>query len=1139
MEDKNNKNILRTFGLTNLAVNNKISVFLFTAMIMIFGIVSYMSMPKESFPEITISTVFVNTPYFGNSAKDIENLITRPIEKEIASISEVKTLTSSSIQDFSIITAEFNTDIDIELAKQKIKDAVDKAKPELPTDLTTEPEILDVNLSEIPIMSVNLSGDFPNDELRSYAEFLQDKIEDLKEISSVDLKGTLEKEVQINVDVPIMQSLEVSFGDVENAIKAENMTMSGGEIVNNDFRRSIRIIGEFDQVKNLEELIIKSENQRPIYLKDFAKVDMGYAEQTSIARSDRLPVVSLDVIKRAGENLLLASDKIKDIIDDAQENDLPDNLTVKVFNDQSVATRDLVSNLENSIISGVILVTLILLFFLGLRNASFVGIAIPLSMLMGILILNMIGYTLNMVVLFSLILALGMLVDNAIVVVENIYRYYGEGYSKDDSAKYGTGEVALPIIASTATTLAAFVPLAFWPGIFGSFMKYLPVTLIAVLTSSLFVALVINPVLTSTFLVLIDPQESDRRLKKSFRYFLITFFLTAIFALLGHFTQTMWLRNISLIILALTVLNYFILLPGTRIFQQYIMPFLEDIYDKFIKLALYKFVPYLLFIGTFALLFISIGILSKNPPGVELFPSTDPEYVNVFLELPLGKDIKATNEIMEEIESRVEKEMAEHADVVDAILAQIGENTGDPSAGISFGASPNQARLTVSFVPSKDRGDKSTVNIMEQIRTVVRGIPGVKITVDQNQNGPPQEKPIYLQVVGEDINQLATISENMISYINKSNVEGIEELVADVKIGKPEMQIGIDRKAARRYGLSTFSISDVIRTAVFGKEVSKLKQGEDDYPIILRADEEYRHSVSDILNQKITFRNTQGQIAQVPISAVADIKYTSSYSSINRKDQERMITITSNVLQGYNSNEVVNNIGVALQDFEMPEGYKYEFAGQQQQQAEEFAFLSNALGIAVFAIFLILVMQFNSLISPFIIILSVLFSLIGVLFGYIWTEMDILIIMTGVGIISLAGIVVNNAIVLVDYTNLTIQRKREALGIKKMSLMDKDDVKEAIVKSGATRLRPVLLTAITTVLGLVPLAVGMNINFFTLVTDLDPQFYLGGDSAAFWGTMAWTVIYGLVFATFLTLIVVPVMYWLAFLMKRRTNRFFS
>ena len=496
MEDKNKK-ILRTFGLTNLAVNNKISVFLLTAMIFLFGISSYVNMPKESFPEITFPQIFVNTTYFGNSAGDIENLVTRPLEKELATISEIKSVTSSSMQDFSIITCEFETDVDIELAKQKVKDAVDKAKPELPTDLTTEPEVMDINLSEIPIMSVNLSGGFPNDELRSYAEYLQGRFEDLSEISSVNLKGTLDREVQINVDVPIMQALQVSFGDIENAVKSENMTMSGGEIVNNDFRRSIRIIGEFDKVKDLEDLIIKAENQKPIYLRDFAEVKFGYAEQTSIARSDLLPVVSLDIIKRAGENLLLASDKIKAIIDEAQDNALPENLSVKVFNDQSVVTEDMVSNLENSIISGVILVVLVLLFFLGLRNSTFVGIAIPLSMLMGIMLLSMVGYTLNMVVLFSLILALGMLVDNAIVVVENIYRYYNDGYSKDDAAKYGTGEVALPIIASTATTLAAFVPLAFWPGLFGSFMKYLPITLIAVLTASLFVALVINPKLPS------------------------------------------------------------------------------------------------------------------------------------------------------------------------------------------------------------------------------------------------------------------------------------------------------------------------------------------------------------------------------------------------------------------------------------------------------------------------------------------------------------------------------------------------------------------------------------------------------------------------------------------------------------------
>ncbi len=1140
MEEKNQNKLLRTFGLTNLAVNNKISVYLLTIMIFIFGVNSYVSMPKESFPEISFPQIFVNTPYFGNSAGDIENLITRPLEKELSSISEVKSITSSSMQDFSIITCEFETDIDIEFAKQKVKDAVDKAKPELPNDLQTEPEVLDINLSEIPIMSVNLSGNFANDELRSYAEFLQDKFEDLKEISSVALKGTLEREVQINVDVPVMQALQVSFGDIENAVKSENMTMSGGEIVNNDFRRSIRIIGEFQQVKNIEDLIVKAENQKPIYMRDFAEVVFGYAEQTSIARSDQLPVVSLDIIKRSGQNLLLASDKIKAIIDDAQENDLPDNLSVKIFNDQSVATRDLVSNLENSIISGVILVVLVLLFFLGLRNATFVGMAIPLSMLMGIMLLSFVGYTLNMVVLFSLILALGMLVDNAIVVVENIYRYYNDGYSKDDSAKYGTAEVALPIIASTATTLAAFVPLAFWPGLFGSFMQYLPITLIAVLTASLFVALVINPVLTSSLMQLESDTVSRDQRRRSIRNFIIMILAALLFIVIGHFSETMWLRNLAIILGGLIVLNFFVLKPGTRVFQKKTMPFLERLYDKFIRAALYKIVPLLIFFATIVVLFMAFGILGSNPPKVELFPSPDPNYVNVFVELPMGKDIEATNKIMRTIEEKVESRMAQHSDVVDAVLSQIGENTSDPNAGPSFGASPNKARLTVSFVPSDERGEKSTVDIMEEIRESIRGVPGVQMIVDREASGPPQEKPIYIELTGNNINELALISESVISFINKANVAGVEELKADVKIGKPEMEIGIDRKAARRYEISTFSISDVIRTAVFGKEISKFKQGEDEYPINLRAKEDYRNSVGDILNQKITFRNpANGRIAQVPISAVADIKYTSTFSSINRRDQERMITITSNVLTGYNPNEVVANIGEVMEDFEMPDGYQFKFAGGQAQQAEEMAFLSKAMGIAVFAIFLILVMQFNSLVSPFIIILSVVFSLIGVLFGYILSEMDIIIIMTGVGVISLAGIVVNNAIVLVDYTNLTVQRKRESLGIDKMSNMTKDDVKDAIVKSGATRLRPVLLTAITTVLGLVPLAIGLNINFFTLITEFDPQYFVGGDNAAFWGTMAWTVIYGLVFSTFLTLIVVPVMYWLAFLMKRITNRLFS
>lgn len=1131
------KNLLRTFKLTSLAVDNKVSVYLITFMIMVFGVVSYISMPKESFPEVPFPEIYINTPYFGNSAADIENLITRPIETELSTISEIKNITSSSLQDFSVISAEFSSDVDMELASRKVKDAVDRAKPNLPSDMTTEPEVIEINLSELPIMTVNLSGNYSNDELRSYAEYLEDKIENLKEVSSVSLKGTMDRELSINVDINKMQSLQVSFGDIENAVNSENLTMSGGEILENEFRRNIRVVGEFKEASELENLIIKSENQRPIYLKEIADVHFGYEEQTSIARSDQLPVVSLDVIKKKGENLLIAADKINELVHEAEKSVFPKGLKVAVFNDMSHYTRSSVDNLENSIISGVILVTLILLFFLGLRNATFVGIAIPLSMLMGILILNAIGYTLNMVVLFSLILALGMLVDNAIVVVENVFRYLSEGYSKDESAKYGTGEVALPIIASTATTLAAFIPLAFWPGLMGSFMRYLPITLIAVLTASLFVALVINPVLTASYMK-VDKRIEDKKLRhrKRNRILMITGAMF-VFSIIFHLSGFQPGRNLLGFAVLITLVNYFVFRPMAFAFQATVMPWLENLYDKFIRIALHKYIPVFIFLGSFLLLFITMILLGANMPKIELFPSADPTYVNAFIELPMGKDIKATDVLMKKIEERVEKDISEYSTIVDAVLAQIGENTSDPNSGPDFGTSPNKARLTVSFIPDNERGDLSSRDVMNIIRKSVQGFPGAKIIVDKNANGPPQEKPLNIELTGENINALASLSEEVIAYINRSNIEGIEGLKADVQIGKPEMQVKIDREAARKYEVSTYAIADVIRTAVFGKEISKFKQGEDEYPIMLRSAEEYRYNVDDILNQKITFRNpANGQIAQVPISAVASTDYTSTYNAIRRKNQERMITISSNVLEGYTSNEVVEAVQFAMADYDMPDGYNYNFTGQQQQQAEEMSFLSGALGVAVFGIFLIIVMQFNSIISPFIIIFSVVLSTIGVFLGYLVNDMNIVIVMTGVGIISLAGIVVNNAIVLIDFTNLVVQRKRESLGLEKMNDMDNDDVKESIVKGGSTRLRPVLLTAITTVLGLVPLALGLNINFETLITELDPQFFIGGDNAVFWGTMAWTVIYGLVFATFLTLIVVPVMYWLAFRTKKSISR---
>ncbi len=1126
---------LREFSLTTLAVDNRTSIFLLTFMLLVFGVSSYNNMPKEAYPEIPWPKVYVNTLYFGNSGEDIENLVTRPLEKEIGTISEIKTITSSSLQDYSLIVAEFNSDVDLDDGVQKIKDAVDRAKPELPDDLTKEPEVLDINMSEIPIMTVNLAGNFTNDELNNYAEYLKDEIKDLKEISDVDIKGVREREMAIEVDLPKMEAREISFQDIENAVRSENVTMSGGEILNGDFRRNIRILGEFKNAAELENMIVRSENNDPVFLKDIAKVTYGFQEPTSIARADGEPVVSLDVIKKAGQNLLSASDKIKEAVAKAEAEVFPENLKVTLFNDISVQTRQMVSDLQNSIISGMILVVLVLLFFLGIRNSLFVGLAIPTSMLMGILIINVIGYSLNMVVLFSLILALGLLVDNAIVVVENIYRYMQNGYSGLDAAKYGTGEVALPIIASTATTLAAFVPLAFWPGLMGEFMRYLPITLIIVLSSSLFVALVINPVLTSV-LMKVDERADDLAVRRRKRKNVILFIVVAlVLSAIVQIGNTMWFRNLLWIVAGMTALNYFFLRKASFWFQNRILPILENVYDKFIRFALHKYNPFFIFGGTVLLLVFALGLLGAKQPNVVLFPSINPIYVNAFVELPMGKDIEATSEMMRQVEQKVQEIIKPHDHLVEAVLSQVGENTSDPNAGPDFSKSPTKARLTVSFIPATERIGINTFSIMEEIREGLNDqFPGVKIVVDKPNDGPPMEKPINIEIRGDDIAKLATLSDDLVAYIESQNIAGIEELKQDVRIGKPEMLIHIDREAARRYGVSTYSIADAIRTAVFGKEVSQFKDGDDDYPINVRLDENYRYDIGDLLNQKITFRNpANGRISQVPISAVADMSLSSTYNSINRKDQERAITVYSNILTDYNPNVVVNQIQETLEGYEMPQGYTYEFTGQQQQQNEEAAFLATALGIAIFAILIIIVMQFNSLISPFIIILSVLFSTIGVFLGYVFTGMDIVIVMTGVGIISLAGIVVNNAIVLIDYINLVIKRKRTELGYEHMNQLTKNDVKEAIVNGGATRLRPVLLTAITTVLGLIPLAIGFNFDFGGLITDLNPNMFIGGDNVAFWGVMAWTVIYGLVFATFLTLVVVPVMYWLAYRAKRR------
>ncbi|MBF90727.1 MAG: copper transporter, partial [Flavobacteriales bacterium] len=975
------------------------------------------------------------------------------------------------------------------------------------------------------------------DELKEHAEYLQDEIEALSEISKVEITGLIEREITIKTDLHRMESNEISFRDIEDAIAFENVSIAGGDILLGDARRMVRTDAEFKTVEEIGNIIVKHEKGNIVYLKDIAEVVNGYEERQSYARLNREPVLSLNVVKKGGENLLEATDKIMLILDASKaESILPTNLNISITNDQSEQTRMQLDNLENSIIFGVILVILVLLFFLGLRNSLFVGLAIPMSMFISFVVLGGMSTTMNMVVLFALILALGMLVDNAIVVIENIHRLYtDEGLSRIEAAKKGVGEIAVAIISSTATTLAAFLPLLFWDDLMGEFMGYIPMTLIIVLGSSLFVALVINPVFASSFIKKEERNTPDKkRLQKTALYLAIT-------AIVLHLLQLKILGSLAFVFGLLTLINGLYLTPTSYWFQDKLLVRLEDKYAQTLAWALSGKRPKRLLFGTAGLLVFSIVFFGMLSPKVEFFPVNQPKYINVFVELPNGTDVAVTDSVAQTVEEKVIDILEPYQHAVSSVMTNVGAGTSDPNEmSESFGNTPNKARITINFVEFEFREGVETGEVMKEVSTELTAMPGVQISVDKNREGPPMGRPINMEISGTDFDKLLFLAEDIQQIIEAENIPGIEDLKVDLELSKPELLVIIDRDMARRLGVSTAQIASTIRTALFGKEVSKFKEGEDEHPIILRLDDKYRYSVPALMNQRITFRSqSNGQIQQIPVSAVANYTYNNTYSAVKRKEMKRQVTIYSNVIEGYNEFAINEQLKKLLADYPMPESYLLQFTGKHQEQEQTTDFLSRALMIAVALITLILVSQFNSAIKPFIIIITVLFSTIGVFLGLAISQMDFVIIMTGIGIVSLAGIVVNNAIVLIDYIDLIKTRKRQELGLEEDAILDTVTAIDCIKEGGQKRLRPVLLTAITTILGLLPLATGMNINFYTLLTEFNPQIYFGGDNAIFWGPMAWTVIFGLTFATFLTLVIVPVMYLLSDKMRDKVLAFFK
>lgn len=1129
-EQKNlNEKVKRDFKLSTLALKNKNTVYLLTLVLMFFGINSYRNLPKELFPDITFPYVMVQTTYPGNPPLDIENLITRPIEKEIESINGIKEISSTSAQDASMIFIEFNPNIELKTALQDVRDAVDNAKSELPNDLLMDPLVMDLDFSEFPIVNVNLSGDYSIDELKEFGEILQDRIEGISEISKVYLQGVNEREIKINVDLHKLQSFQMSFTDIENAIAFENMSISGGELKVGGTRRSIRTLGEFTTIEEMENIVVKHEDGDIVYLKDVADVIDGFEESSSVTRLDGQPVVSLQVVKKGGENLLSATKQIEEILDVVEKaNIFPDDLNITVTNDQSDMVKKQLNDLENSMVMSVIFVILVLFFFLGTRNALFVGLAIPMSMFLSFAVLRFIDYRVNMIVLFSLILALGMLVDNAIVVVENIHRFVSQGYKKWDAARQAVGEIAVPIIASTATTLAAFFPLVFWDSIVGEFMKYLPVTLIIVLSSSLFVALILIPVFSSTFIK--RGGQNKKPNKKLVLYLNLSF---AGIALISFLTGAIAIANVFLFAIIIGLLNYFLLNRLGQWFQHVFLVKLENVYVRLLSYSLRRYRPVYFLTGTFFLLVFTVLFMFVRKPDILFFPNNDPNYINVMATLPVGTDIITTDSLAMDLEKDVNQLIEPYKDIIESVLTNVGEGAKGEE-DISMSKRLNKCLVTVSFVDFAERDNVNTSMIMKMLSdSLIHKYAGVEFTIEKDRFAPPSGKEINIEVSGKDYEELITLADTMQFIIEQENIDGIEGLKMDLNTGNPEMIITIDRDKARRLGMSTAQIASTIRTALFGKEISDFKVGEDEYPIQLRLKENFRYSIPALMNQIITFRNSQGVLITIPISSVASYRYSTTYNSVKRIDLDRVITVYSNVIEGYNANNVNQQIKTVLSNYDMPEGYEYRFTGEQQDQAESMAFLNNAFLIALALIMIILVTQFNSIVRTLIILASILFSTIGVFGGIATFKMDFVIIMTGVGIVSLAGIVVNNAIVLVDYIELLKARKRKEMGLNPDEYLPVSVATECIIQAGRTRLRPVLLTAITTVLGLIPLAIGLNIDFEGLLTSYRPNFFIGGDMVLFWGPMAWTVIFGLTFSTFLTLVIVPAMYRITTILQKR------
>jgi len=1142
---ENIKSKFKEFGPTTWSIKNKTSIYLVILFVSLAGIYQFVTLPKEQFPDIVIPTIYVQTVYVGNSPKDIENLVTRPIEKQIKSITgaKIKKFTSNSQQDFSAIMVEFDTQVKTEVALQKVKDATDKAKQDLPKDLTIEPTVIEVSFSEQPIMSVNLSGDFDLPRLKKYADDLKDKLENLTQINRVDIVGAPEREFQINLDNYRAQSAGVTFDDITYAIQRENMDISGGLLEVGNMKRTLQLKGQLKTASDIANIIVRNTSGAPIYLKDIATIADTTKERESFARLDGKNVVTLNIIKRSGENLIETSDGVKKIVEEGKGTIYPNNLKAVISGDQSIKTRSSFNELVNSIIIGFILVLIVLMFFMGVVNAFFVALSVPLSMFVAFVFLPgadlIVGthVTLNFIVLFALLFGLGIIVDDAIVVIENTHRIFVEGKGKlsvNFAARMAAGEVFIPVLAGTITTLAPFFPLLFWPGIIGKFMVYLPTMLIFTLAASLVVAFIMNPVFAVDFM---NHPESDIKEPKSAIFKKKGFWIAVAIGVLLDIAGAPFFGNLLIVFMLLVVLNRYFITDAIHNFQNKALPWIMNHYESLLQWALKGWRPVHLLIGIIALFFVSLFVFVGSIVGgripVTFFPKGDPNQLFVYLKLPVGSDVRYTDSITRVLEGRVNKvlgtENGKTNPIVESIISNVAVNAADPTSGDRTTRS-ELGRIQVSFVEYEKRHGTSTAPYLEKVRQAVQGIPGTEISVNQESGGPPTDPPINIEIASEDFDAMIKTASSLKNYLDSIRVPGVEELKMDVDLKNPEITLSIDRERALIEGVSTAQIGMQIRTALFGKEISKIKEGKEEYKIQLRNNAIQRRSLTDLLNMRISFRDmaSGGAVKNIPISALVKVDPTSTLGSVKRKNQKRLITLRSNVLttEGYNATGVNQVISKHIANFKgLTDGVSIKQTGEGEQQAETVAFLGKALLIALMLILFTLVLQFNSVSKSVIILSEILFSVIGVFLGFTITGMEVSGLMTGLGIVGLAGIVVKNGILVIEFADELRSR-----GMK---------TRDAVIQAGKTRIIPVLLTAVAAILGFIPIAIGFNINFITLFSELNPHIFLGGDSVAFWKPLSWTIIFGLAFAFFMTLIIVPSMYLIAERLRRPMRKMFG